>query len=123
MTDRLATNDVLIPNFDDNALVELSQFLDWDVHDLELPVRVFTPIDTDAGLPKFFPNLNCHEGVHFMKDSRSSVVREVRRLNVKLDVSLGWNHKITCYAPYRRLDNDLWCLLEKPWISSKYPQN
>ena len=48
MSDRLTSKDVLIPNLNDDELVKLSQFVHRDVHDLELPVRIFTSVDADG---------------------------------------------------------------------------
>ena len=98
MSDRFTVKNVFVTNLDSDNFLEFSQLLDWNVHHLELPVRIFASIYTNCRSPLLFANNNNNEGVHFMEKTRFHVVCKMSRLYMNFDVSFVWNYKGSSYA-------------------------
>ena len=67
MSNRLAMEDVFVTDFDGDNFFKFSELLDWDVHDLHLPVRVLASVHTYRRSPLLFANDDNNEGVHFVE--------------------------------------------------------
>ena len=121
MSDGLAMEYILIPNFNRDNFFKFSELFDWDVHVLHLPVRVFTSIHTNSRSPLLLANRNYNERVHFVENTGFSVMGKVSRLQMNLNETLAWNSESAPYADLRRCNNymrllDHWLLYNNLWL-------
>ena len=60
-------HDVFVTDINCDNFFKFSELLDWDVHDLHLPVRVLASVYTYSRSPLLFSNSDNNEGVHFVE--------------------------------------------------------
>ena len=116
MSDWFATQNILITNLNNYKFLKLSQFFNWDVHHLELPVWVFASIYANSWSPLLLANLNRHEGIHFVEKTGLSIVSQVGRLYVNSNVSFIWNNKTSSNTNCWCLHYNLRCLHDR-WLN------
>ena len=118
----LAMEYILVSHFDGDNFFKFSELLNWNVHDLHLPVRVLASIYTNSRSPLLLADRNNNEGVHFVKNSRLSVMGKMSRLQMNLNEALTWDSESASYAYLRCCNNylrllDHWrCYNDMRWL-------
>lgn len=123
----LAVEEVLVANLNADSLIQLAKLLDWDLHVLALPMRVFAAIDT-SGRPPFLTltNDDADEWVLFVQWT-TTVNIQVSALNDESQPAGPWDHETTTLNHdlwllrsdhnLRLLDNNLWLLDDNSWTT------
>jgi hypothetical protein len=64
VTQRLTVQQVLVANLDVHVFVQLSKFLDWNIHVLVVPLGILTSVYAGVGAPLLaLTNTDPHEGI------------------------------------------------------------
>jgi hypothetical protein len=83
VAERLTLNHFLTLDFNEDILLELSEFLNWNIHELALPMRVFTAVVTNAGAPFLLAaDTNKDERIHLVERT-TEISFEVRTFEVE----------------------------------------